>query len=62
MSTQQIELALQCPVAANADPVTSHQAAREVTRSGKRASQLFGVLELVKKHPLSTSLELAQFG
>ena len=54
-----IEAALQHPIAANADPETSHLAAKQITVSGRRESQLLEVLALVKKYPLSTSAELA---
>jgi hypothetical protein len=48
------------PIARATDPKTSHQAAEAVTASGKRDEQIQQVLELVKAHPGSTSLELAQ--
>lgn len=48
------------PIARRSDPETSHLAAGEVTASGRREGQLLGVLALVRKYPLSTSLELAQ--
>jgi hypothetical protein len=57
-----IEVALATPVARRSDPESSHLAAREVTDSGRREGQCLGVLALLKKHPLSTSLELAKYG
>lgn len=57
-----IERALHSPVAARRDPVTSHQAAREITASGKREGQCLAVLALVKKYPRRTSLELSHCG
>lgn len=54
-----IQKALESPIAANADPDTSHEAARKITDSGKREGQLMGVLALVKRYPLCTSMELA---
>lgn len=57
-----IERALRVPVAAKSDPGTSHEAAQAITRSGRREGQLMGVLALIKKHPLSTSLELSRYG
>lgn len=50
------------PAARATDPVSSHLAAEEMTRSGKRAYQAERVLDLVRKHPHHTSLELAQYG
>ena len=47
------------PAAANADPGTSHAAAREVTEGGSRARQCEEVLAALRRHPGSTSLELA---
>jgi hypothetical protein len=57
-----IEVALATPVARRSDPESSHLAAREVTDSGRMEGQCLGVLALLKKHPLSTSLELGQHG
>lgn len=47
------------PIAANVDPVTSHLAAAEITRSGLRASQKRAVLNAVARFPNRTSAELA---
>ena len=55
-----IHKALQHPIAASADPETSHSAGREITASGKRHGQLLGVLALVKRYPRLTSLELSR--
>jgi hypothetical protein len=57
-----IESSLRTPVARDDDPEPSKEAAREITGSGKREGQLMGVLALVKRYPLSTTLELAQHG
>ncbi len=48
------------PIAAAADPVTSHIAAREITKSGLRAKQKLNVLEACNQYPDLTSAELAQ--
>ena len=48
------------PIARGPDPPSSHAAAREIERSGRRASQCEAVLELVNRHPRRTSLELSQ--
>jgi CRP-like cAMP-binding protein len=42
------------------DPETSHQAAREITASGLRATQARKVLAAVAAHPGRTSAELAE--
>lgn len=48
------------PIAANADPVTSHLAAAEVTASGQRDTECEKVLAALKRHgPGITSLELS---
>lgn len=57
-----IQAALRSPVAASADPETSHLAAKEITESGTREIQLHKVLELVRKYPLCTSMELSVRG
>lgn len=49
------------PIARTADPITSHLAANALTQSGARAVQKTQVLEGLKRHPYSTSAELAQF-
>ena len=54
-----IERAMRAPIAAKHDPVTSQQAARYITKSGKREGQLQGVLALVMKYPRRTAVELA---
>ena len=54
-----IEKAMRHPIAAAYDPETSRESAEKITASGKREGQLQGVLALVKRYPLSTSLELA---
>jgi hypothetical protein len=51
------------PAAANADPLTSKIAAREITRSGARETQSRHAAELVRQAQGLTSLELAaRFG
>ena len=48
------------PIAANADPFTSHLAGLEITTSGQRTSEKRRVLEALKLEPLYiTSAELA---
>ena len=47
------------PIARRTDPETSHLAAAEITGTGKRNKQALQVLELVRKNPGCTSLELA---
>jgi hypothetical protein len=46
------------PLAANADPTTSHDAADRHTASGRRGAHCDRVLALVRAHPGSTSVEL----
>ena len=50
------------PIARRRDPVTSHESAREITRSGRRARQQHAVLTLVRQHPGHTSHELSRYG
>lgn len=57
-----IDVALDQPIARRSDPVTSQEAARSITDSGVRGEQHRIVLDLVKHHPRSTSLELARHG
>ncbi len=47
------------PIAANVDPVTSHFAAAEITRSGLRSCQKAAVLAGLRMYPNLTSAELA---
>ena len=48
------------PAAARAsDPITSHEAAKEMTLSGKRMAQVDEVDQLVGEYPGYTSLELS---
>lgn len=49
------------PIAANVDPLSSHLAAQEITRSGRRGAQKRAVLEALKAAPERTSAELARF-
>lgn len=46
--------------AALADPVTSHEAASRVTRSGAARANAAAVLALVRSHPGLTSRELSE--
>jgi len=50
---------IQTPAARNSDPETSHLAAEEITKSGKRKAQQQKVLNAVKKFPNRTSAEIA---
>ena len=49
------------PIAANADPITSHLAAEEITSNGTRDTQKRAVLNALMEEPLNiTSMELAR--
>jgi len=48
------------PIARRTDPLSSDDAAREMERTGRRASQSEALLEMVKRHPRRTSLELSR--
>ena len=48
------------PTARLTDPPSSHAAAQEMERTGRRVAQCEAVLETVKRHPRQTSLELSQ--
>jgi hypothetical protein len=48
------------PIAADADPGTSHEAADELDGSGARARQMAEVLKALRRHPGSTSRELGE--
>ena len=49
------------PIAASADPVTSHQAAAAFTKSGARAARKLAVLDFLRAHPAGmTSFEIAR--
>jgi DNA-binding transcriptional ArsR family regulator len=50
---------LTAPAARNTDPVTSHQAAREITADGSRDRQAAAILAAVRDHPDETAAELA---
>jgi hypothetical protein len=54
-----LPLVLETTIARASDPLSSHVAATEVTRSGRRALQTAEVLRLLKMHPGTTSRELA---
>jgi len=54
------QLSLFNPIARRTDPITSHLAAQEVTREGIRGKQAAIVLELVRRCPGKTSLELSR--
>lgn len=47
------------PIAANVDPISSHLAAAEITRSGLRGAQKQKVLAALRNAPGRTSAELA---
>lgn len=49
------------PASRNTDPVTSHLAEQEVTKTGKRQTQAEIVLEAVRNYPGRTSFELTQY-
>jgi hypothetical protein len=55
-----VKKTVEVPAWRRSDPPTSRLAAEEITRSGTRAIQRQAVLELVRAHPRSTSLELAR--
>lgn len=55
-----LDLIAATPAARNTDPETSHLAAEENTRSGRRAVQQHAVLAAVMAQPGLTSRELAQ--
>ena len=48
------------PIARQTDPPSSHAAAQEMERTGRRAGQSEAVLEMVKRHPRRTALELSR--
>jgi predicted ArsR family transcriptional regulator len=48
------------PIARRTDPPSSHAAAQEMERTGRRASQSEALLEMVKRHPRRTALELSR--
>ena len=50
---------VETPIARKSDPASSHLAAAEVTASGKRQQQIGLVIDLVRKFPGLTSMELA---
>lgn len=50
---------IETPAARSTDPITSHVAAEDVTRSGKRAHQQHQAAAAVRAKPGMTSFELA---
>lgn len=50
------------PASRRTDPVTSREADRAITHSGKRSGDVLKAAELVKRKPGSTSRELAELG
>lgn len=56
------EINIQTPAARATDPETSHQAAEHMNETGKRRSQQYATLALVKEFPSSTSFELSRRG
>jgi hypothetical protein len=55
------QLSLFSPIARKTDPVTSHIAAQEITHEGTREKQAAIVLDLVRRYPGNTSMELSQY-
>lgn len=51
---------VETPASRATDPVTSHAAEADTTRSGRRAAQQQQVAEAVRQHPGVTSAELAR--
>lgn len=51
---------IQTQAARNTDPITSHEAAKEVTVSGVRRTQIAQVVDMVKANQGKTAAELAQ--
>lgn len=49
------------PVSRKYDPSSSHEAEREINRSGSRAVQQEIILSAVRNHPGHTSKELTEF-
>lgn len=47
------------PIARATDPESSHRAAAEITASGRRQQQIAMVINMVRKFPGMTSMELA---
>ncbi|QAU25325.1 MarR family transcriptional regulator [Dyella sp. M7H15-1] len=52
---------VETPAARTNDPITSHPAVEEVTRSGQRHTNMLAVIDAVCAHPGLTSAELAQY-
>lgn len=50
---------VETPIARSSDPESSHRAANEITASGRRQQQIAMVIDMVRKFPGMTSMELA---
>jgi hypothetical protein len=50
---------VETPIARSTDPESSHRAANEITASGRRQQQIAMVINMVRKFPGMTSMELA---
>ncbi len=50
---------VETPIARANDPESSHRAAAEITASGRRQQQIAMVINMVRKFPGMTSMELA---
>tara|TARA_R110000850_G_C9996087_1_gene467957 strand:+ start:9743 stop:10030 length:288 start_codon:yes stop_codon:yes gene_type:complete len=50
---------IQTQAARNTDPITSHEAATEITESGERRTQVKRVVEMVEENQGRTAAELA---
>jgi hypothetical protein len=50
---------VETPIARSSDPESSHRAAAEITASGRRQQQITMVINMVRKFPGMTSMELA---
>lgn len=55
---QQQQEMFDAPIARRTDPLTSHEAAADITESGVRGRQMADVLTAVKRYPGRTSAEL----
>jgi hypothetical protein len=60
MGDEMNQLSLFNPIARRNDPLSSHLAAREVIHDGTRNKQASIILDLVRRYPGKTSLELSQ--
>lgn len=51
---------IETPIARANDPESSHRAGEEITASGRRQQQIAMTIEVVRKHPGHTSMELSE--